>query len=88
MMETPEHNEVSYCRLLEINPDYLVEIICDMNIDGPISQDYIKAIAENIVEDVAQDIYETADRNKWNDDDVRLAVGRVLCKRLRVDEIG
>ena len=79
------NEEVSYCRLLEINPDYLVEIIHDLNIDGPISQDYIRPIAESIVEDVAQDIYETADRKDWNDDDVRLAVGRVLCKKLNIE---
>lgn len=77
--------KVSYCRLLEINPDYLVEMIRDMNIDGPISEDYILPIAEKIVEDVAQDIYETADREEWNSDDVRLAVGRVLCKKLKIE---
>lgn len=74
----------SYCRLLEISPDYLTEIICDMNTNGPISQDYIFPIADKIVEDVAQDIYETADREDWTPDDVRLAVGRVLCKKLRI----
>jgi hypothetical protein len=81
----PMDEEVSYCRLLEINPDYLVDIIYDLNIDGPISQDYIRPIAESIVEDVAQDIYETADREEWNSDDVRLAVGRVLCKKLNIE---
>lgn len=75
----------SYCRLIDINPGYLVEIIRDMNIDGPISEDYIRPIAENIVEDVAQDIYETADREEWNNDDVRLAIGRVLCKKLKIE---
>lgn len=77
--------KVSYCRLLEINTDYLVDMIHDMNIDGPISEDYIRPIAEKIVEDVAQDIYETADREEWNSDDVRLAVGRVLCKKLKIE---
>lgn len=77
--------KVSYCRLLKINADYLVDMIHDMNIDGPISDDYIRPIAEKIVEDVAQDIYETADREEWNSDDVRLAVGRVLCKKLKIE---
>lgn len=77
--------KVSYCQLLEINPDYLVDIIYDLNINGPISQDYIRLIAENIVEDVAQDIYETADRENWDEDDIRLAVGRVLCKKLNIE---
>ena len=75
----------SYCRLLGISPDYLTEIICDMNTNGPISQDYIFPIADKIVEDVAQDIYETTDAVGWNNDDVRLAVGRVLCKKLRIE---
>jgi hypothetical protein len=76
---------VSYCRLLEISPDYLVDMIQDMNINGPISQDYIRPIAETIVEDVAQDIYESADREEWDCDDVRMAVGRVLSKRLGIE---
>lgn len=77
--------KVSYCRLLEVSPDYIVDIIYDMNIDGPISQDYIRPIAEKYVEDIAQDIYETADHEDWNCDDVRLAFGRVLCKKLKIE---
>ena len=75
----------SYCRLLEINPDYLVDIMRCMNIDGLVSEDYIIPIAEKIVEDVAQDIYESADQYDWSEDDVRLAVGRVLCRKLKVE---
>jgi len=36
------------------------------------------------VEEIAQDIYETADREYWSADDVRLAFGRVLCKHLGI----
>lgn len=75
----------SYCRLLEINPDYLVDIMQDMNRNGLVSEDYIRPIAEKIVEDVAEDIYESADQDDWSEDDVRLAVGRVLCKKLRIE---
>jgi hypothetical protein len=74
----------SYCRLLEINPDYLVDIMQGINRNGLVSEDYIRPIAEKIVEDVAQDIYESADQDDWNCDDVRMAVGRVLCRRLRI----
>lgn len=63
----------------------LVEIIRTLNIGGPISQDYIRPIAEKIAKDVAKDIYEAADPENWNEDDVRLAVGRVLCKKLRIE---
>lgn len=76
---------ISYCRLLEINPDYLVGLICDLGREGAIGGDYLKQIAEEIVEDVAEDIYETADNVDWSVDDVRLAVGRVLCRRLRIE---
>lgn len=77
--------EVSYCRLIGASADYLVDIICELDIDGPISQDHIRPIAESIIEDVAQDIYETADREEWDSDDVRIAVGRVLCKKLNIE---
>lgn len=77
--------KANYCRLLEVSPDYIVDIIHDMNINGPISQDYIRFIAEKCVEDIAQDIYETANREAWNNDDVRLAFGRVLCKKLKIE---
>ena len=39
-----------------------------------------------ICEDVAQDVWDTADRETYNEDDVRFAVGRVLRKRLGISE--
>lgn len=42
-------------------------------------------VANEIVLDVAKDISETADK-EYNDSDVLLAVGRVLCKRLGIKE--
>ena len=78
-------SKISYCRRLEISPEKLVGIIFDLNNDGPIPRDYIRPIAEKVVEEVAQDIYETADRENWNDDDVRLAFGRVICKHLKIE---
>ena len=78
--------KISYCRELGISQDYMVDIICDMNEPaGPISRDYIRHIAEAVVEDVAEDVYETADGENWGDDDVRLAFGRVLMKRLGIE---
>lgn len=47
--------------------------------------DSAKRIANEIVLDVAQDISETADR-QFNESDVRLAIGRVLEKRLDIKE--
>ena len=75
----------SYCRLIGGSPDHLTDIICEMNVRNLIPDDYIQPIAEAITEAVAQDIYESADPSEWNDDDVRLAIGRVLCKRLGIE---
>lgn len=75
----------SYCRLIGVSPDHLTDIICEMNVRNLIPDDYIQPIAEAITEAVAQDIYESADPSEWNDDDVRLAIGRVLCKRLGIE---
>ena len=49
-----------------------------------ISQDYVSYICDSIFEDVVCDIEECADKD-WNDDDMRLAIGRVLCERLGIE---
>jgi hypothetical protein len=50
-----------------------------------ISDDYSRAIFDAIAEDVAQDILECTTREDYNDDDVRLAVSRVLVKKLGIE---
>ena len=72
---------------LGVSADYLSALICDKEngTEGAISRDYSKHIADAIADDVARDIHETADHEDWNIDDVRLAVGRVLCKRLNIE---
>jgi len=62
--------------------DELVRAVVGMNRGGPIGEDYVRAIAEVCADDVAEDIGASADPLRWNDDDVRLAFGRVLAKRL------
>ena len=66
--------------------DYLAELIggYEDSLLGAISRDYSKSIADAIANAVARDIHETADNEDWNIDDMRLAVGRVLCKRLGI----
>jgi hypothetical protein len=77
---------MDYARKIGATTEYIADIIIDMNMmAGPVSQDYIRPIAEKIANDVAKDIYETADPQDWNGDDVRLAVGRVLCAKLRIE---
>lgn len=46
-----------------------------------ISDDYVDNILDEIIDDVVEDVECCADEN-WNEDDVRLAIGRVLCNRL------
>lgn len=75
---------MDYYKEISVSRDRLVEIIHELNFECPISEDYIRSIAEAVVDDVAQDIWETADRDFWNDDDVRLAFGRALMKRIGI----
>lgn len=48
------------------------------------AEEYAGRIADKIYDEVAQDLHECADEN-WNDDDIRLAIGRVLCKKLEIE---
>lgn len=50
-----------------------------------ITGEYVDKIAEAIVTDVAEDVAETADPDAYNFSDVRLAIGRVLLKALKVE---
>lgn len=50
-----------------------------------ISDDYVNDIINDIIDDVYEDVATCADQEKWNEDDVRLAVGRVLCDRLGIE---
>lgn len=62
------------------------EMLLGMKDVKQVSDDYWTAIAESIADDVVQNVRETADPEEWNEDDIRLAVGRVLCDRLGITE--
>ena len=49
------------------------------------SDDYIPDIVDSIIDDVVRDVEECADLDRWNYDDVKLAIGRVLKSRLGVE---
>ena len=49
------------------------------------SDEYSGYIANGIMDDVVDDIHETADHEDWNDDDLKLAVGRVLMDKLSME---
>jgi hypothetical protein len=45
-----------------------------------VGNDYVEYILNSIMEDVIEDIKETADE-EYSDDDIRFAIGRVICKK-------
>lgn len=49
-----------------------------------ISEDYVVYIADNILDDVVEDIKASADED-YSDEDVKFAIGRVLIDRLGID---
>ena len=62
------------------------EMLLGMKDVKQVSDDYWTAIAESSADAVVQNVQETADPEEWNEDDIRLAVGRVLCDRLGITE--
>lgn len=49
-----------------------------------ISKDYVRYIYTTISGDLIEDVETSADEN-YSIDDIRLAIGRVLCKRLGIE---
>lgn len=49
-----------------------------------ISKDYVRYIYTEISGDLIEDVETSADEN-YSIDDIRLAIGRVLCKRLGIE---
>lgn len=45
----------------------------------------VEELHNALCEDVERDIVETADKDGWNDSDVRIAIKRVLFKRLGME---
>lgn len=55
---------------------------------SPLVQDFqdLNKIVGEIIEDVENDVNETADPEDWNSEDVRIAIVRVLKQRLGIEE--
>lgn len=66
--------------------EYIADLVADKEngTDGAISHDYSRNIAFALSDDIACDLHASADHEDWSMDDVRLAFGRVLCKRLNI----
>lgn len=71
-----------YCRRFLIA--CVIRKFLEVNMRKAISGDYVNEIVDNIIDDVIDDIKETADKD-FNEDDIRLAVGRVLFDRLGIE---
>ena len=52
-----------------------------------VGEDYLRGVVARIARDVKRDLDEAADR-EFNDSDLRLAIGRVLCARLKGRPLG
>jgi hypothetical protein len=59
----------------------MVQYVAFHLLSKSISDDYVSELTDAIAEDVYQDVDETADPEEWNEDDVRLALGRVLLRK-------
>ena len=57
----------------------------ETNGDGVIALPYSKKIFDNIIMDVEADVLESTKGRDYNVNDIRSAVGRVLCKRLGIE---
>lgn len=77
----------------EIKTDYerlqdAVKLFLDVQLRNAISDDYRYDIRQAILYDVVADVVETSDFRRtghWSQDDIRLAVGRVLIARMGIN---
>jgi hypothetical protein len=77
----------------EIKTDYerlqdAVKLFLDVQFRDAISDDYRYDIRRAIQDDVVADVVETSDfreNGNWNQDDIKLAVGRVLIARMGIN---
>ena len=51
-----------------------------------VSDDYYSDVYRLLKDDIIEDVIATADPDEWNDDDIRLAIGRVLLDRLNEED--
>ena len=65
--------------------NYIADLIADkeQGTSGAISSDYSRDIGYALADDMAADLYECADHEDWDMDDVRLAFGRNTVRRLK-----
>lgn len=66
--------------------EYIQQFMTEFALKPQIASCYWEKIADVIIDDVVKDINECADPQDWDEDDVRLAVGRVILERLGIEQ--
>lgn len=54
-------------------------------LDKAVSEDYLEKVADAIYEDVKEDVMTASDYPHYSEDDIRMAIGRVLVRRLGIE---
>lgn len=65
--------------------DELIKSEANRLLRKSISDDYCGRVIDAIIADVISDVDECADDLYWNEDDVKLALGRVLLERIGIE---
>lgn len=64
--------------------EYIQQFMTEFEEKPQIAKCYWKQIAEAILDDVVKHINKNADPNEWDEEDVRRAIGSVICERLGI----
>lgn len=51
-----------------------------------LTDNYVNYVLDEIIDDIVDDVKECADPIEWNEDDVRLAVGRAFMLKLNLNQ--
>ena len=71
---------------VEDNMEFDIEKIVNKLLSKAMSDDYFTYVKDLILKEVVADVVECADPIDWNEDDVRLAIGRVLIDKLTTNK--
>ena len=78
---------IEMCNELNLNEDEVIKLIKTITNEEHyiIPLDYLEPIVKKCAKMIIVDIYETADHENWNLDDLKLSFGRVLAQKLHID---
>ena len=64
--------------------EYIQRFMTEFALKPQIASYYWEKIADVIIDDVVKHINKNADPNEWDEEDVRRAIGSVICERLGI----